>query len=80
MIDLFYFCVDQMFFLYDYACFFVVGERGLEPPCSCEHPSPFNLMVPKVGFEPTTFAGHGSEPCAYANSATPANQYIESNI
>ena len=24
----------------------------------------------RVGFEPTTLAGQGSRPCAYANSAT----------
>gem|GEM_PF-3886248 len=29
-----------------------------------------------VGLEPTTLAGHGPKPCAYANSATPAQEKI----
>ena len=34
-------------------------------------------MVPKAGLEPAIFAEHGSEPCAYANSATPAQENFQ---
>ncbi len=46
-------------------------HRGSRLVC-CGKPS---HLVPGVGVEPTLLTEHGSEPCAYANSATLASQF-----